>query len=73
MKLSISQFKRPGGNTQNIRQEQADMQDAERDAGSGSSVHTNDGLPFEEQDSEQGGEQSSLSNLPTSTAGSEAG
>lgn len=49
------------------------MQDAEREASTGGSVHTTDGLPCEEQDREQSGERSSLSISPISMVGSEAG
>ncbi|KAL8696688.1 MAG: hypothetical protein Q9201_007534 [Fulgogasparrea decipioides] len=42
--------------TQNTRREHADIQETEREAGSGGIVHTGDGSPSEEQDREQGGE-----------------
>ncbi|KAL9126350.1 MAG: hypothetical protein Q9217_004580 [Psora testacea] len=64
---------RQGDDTQNTTREHADIQDAEREAGSGSSIHTGDVSPLEEQGRKQGGERSSLSTPPTSVAGSEAG
>ncbi|KAL8855325.1 MAG: hypothetical protein Q9178_008024 [Gyalolechia marmorata] len=63
---------RQGGHTQNNRREHVDIQDAEREAGSGSIVHKSNGSTSEEQDREQGGERSPLNTPPASVAGPQA-
>lgn len=61
------------GDTQNTRREHADIQETEREAGSGSVVYRNDVSSSEEQDRKQREELSSSDSPTTSVAGSKIG